>query len=306
MTRSTTPDRRTRPLYYPIRAVARLTGLSIDTLRAWERRHSVVKPRRNDRGRVYTSADVERLKMLRELVARGHAIGSLADSSDARLAALLESAAPDEGARADTPAAGLGEALAALDRYDPDVLEASLNRYAVVLPPSDFVFAVIVPLLQEVGRRWENGDLRPAQEHLVSAAARNVLGGLLRGAVRPSASPKIVFATPSGERHELGLLSAALLAASDGWGVVYLGSDLPALDILHAVKTTAARILMISLTSPEAVAKQELISLAGLASHVGLWVGGPQAQALLKPAGGRAQHVPALTSLPLLLRENLG
>jgi DNA-binding transcriptional MerR regulator len=282
-----------------------MTGLSIDTLRAWERRHSVVKPRRNNRGRVYTSADVERLKMLRELVARGHAIGSLADSSDARLTALLESAS-DEGARSDTPAAGLGEALTALDRYDPDVLEASLNRYAVVLPPSDFVFAVIVPLLQEVGRRWENGDLRPAQEHLVSAAARNVLGGLLRGTVRPNASPRIVFATPSGERHELGLLSAALLAASDGWGVVYLGSDLPASDIQHAVKTTAARILMISLTSPEAVAKQELIALAGVSADVALWVGGPQAEALLKPAGGRAKHVPALTSFTSLLRENLG
>ena len=283
-----------------------MTGVSIDTLRAWERRHGVIKPRRNDRGRIYTEEDVARLKMLRELVARGHAIGSLAGSNDARLAALLEAGGPDESARSDTPAAGLGEALAALDRYDPDVLEASLNRYAVVLPPSDFVFAVIVPLLQEVGRRWENGELRPAQEHLVSAAARNVLGGLLRGTARPNASPKIVFATPSGERHELGLLSAALLAASDGWGVVYLGSDLPSAEIQHAVKATAARILMISLTSPAAVASQELMALARFSSEVALWVGGPQAQALLTPAGDRAQYVPALTSLVSLLRENLG
>ena len=282
-----------------------MTGLSIDTLRAWERRHGVVKPRRNDRGRVYSEDDVARLKLLRELVSRGHAIGSLADSSDARLTALLESGGPDEGARSDTPAAGLGEALAALDRYDPDVLEASLNRYAVVLPPSDFVFAVILPLLQEVGRRWENGELRPAQEHLVSAAARNILGGLLRGTARPNASPKIVFATPSGERHELGLLSAALLAAADGWGVVYLGSDLPAADIQHAVKTTRARILMISLTSPDAVANQELVALASLSSDVALCVGGPQAEALLRPAGGRAKHVPALTALVPFLRTNL-
>ena len=36
---------------YPIGAVSVLTGLTVDTLRAWERRHRVVTPSRDDRGR---------------------------------------------------------------------------------------------------------------------------------------------------------------------------------------------------------------------------------------------------------------
>jgi len=35
---------------YPIRAVSKLTGLSVDTLRAWERRYRAIVPRRNTLG----------------------------------------------------------------------------------------------------------------------------------------------------------------------------------------------------------------------------------------------------------------
>ena len=53
---------------YPIRAVARLTGVAIDTLRAWERRYGAVTPARDGRGRVYTDEDVARLYLLQRAV----------------------------------------------------------------------------------------------------------------------------------------------------------------------------------------------------------------------------------------------
>src|SRR5207237_71202 len=53
---------------YPIRAVSLMTGVSIDTLRAWERRYAVVNPVRDDRGRVYSEADVRRIGLLRDAV----------------------------------------------------------------------------------------------------------------------------------------------------------------------------------------------------------------------------------------------
>ena len=56
---------------YPIRAVARMTGLSADTLRAWERRYEAVAPGRSRRGRLYTDAQVARLRQLADLVGRG-------------------------------------------------------------------------------------------------------------------------------------------------------------------------------------------------------------------------------------------
>jgi MerR family transcriptional regulator, light-induced transcriptional regulator len=297
--------KRTPLAQYPIRAVSRMTGISVDTLRAWERRYEAVAPTRNDRGRLYSDADVERLQKLGELVKRGHAIGSIAGLGDRELAGLLEAAETHRAAP--PPSIGevdVGSLTSALDRYDLDTIEATLNRHAAVLPPRDLVFAVILPLLQEIGRRWEAGRLRPSQEHLVSSTVRSVLGGLLRATVRPQAVPKVVFATPAGERHELGLLSAALLAASAGYGVVYLGADLPAADIAHAAATAGSRIVLVSLTTPRAVSHAEIRRLAEKLDGIELWLGGPAAASVVSAAGDRARLVPALPEVvPMLARH---
>ena len=300
------PRQQAPRLQYPIRAVARMTGISVDTLRAWERRYEAVTPARNDRGRLYTDADIARLKTLGELVTRGHAIGTIAGLADRELGRLRESAETHRDPQHQLLAASadLSVLSRALDRYDLDAIDATLNRHAVVLPPRDLVFAVILPLLAEVGRRWEAGRLRPSQEHLVSSIVRSVLGGLLRASMRPHASPKVVFATPTGERHELALLSAALLAASAGFGVIYLGPDLPAADIAHAAAIAGARVVIVGLTTPDAVARPELHRLARLPDGIELWLGGPAAEPMLKGAGGRVRLVPEISDVvPMLSRH---
>ena len=76
------------PRTIPFAPSRSMTGLSVDTLRAWERRYEAVVPARDDRGRVYTDAHVQRLKQLAALVEQGHAIGRIAGLSDASLARL--------------------------------------------------------------------------------------------------------------------------------------------------------------------------------------------------------------------------
>ena len=291
----------TPTLRYPIRAVAQMTGLSIDTLRAWERRYGAVVPGRGDRGRLYTDADIARLRQLSDLVSRGHAIGSVATLSGGELDRLLKKsqASVREPATAG-PVASAAAVVEALDRYEVETLERTLNQYAVVLQPDELVFAVVLPLLQIIGERWASGQLRSAQEHVVSASVRSVLGALLRTTSR-GAAPKVLFAAPSGERHELGLLCAALLAASAGYGVIYLGADLPADEIRHAALTAGVAAVVIALTTPGAVAAQQLKTLAGFPSDVHLLVGGPASQQLLALGSGRA--IPALSELVAGLRD---
>lgn len=297
-------SRRSSHHRYPIRAVARITGLSVDTLRAWERRYEAVVPARHGRGRSYTDADVARLRLLADLVERGHAIGTIAALPDAELQQLLSGGDAHTARRAEPVAANIDPLMDALDRYDLGQIEPILNRHAAVLPPSDLVFVVILPLLREIGRRWETGRLRPSQEHLVSAIVRSVLGGLLRAAGRPNGGPTIVFATPIGERHELGLLSAALLAASAGYRVVYLGADVPAADVAHAATTTGAGIVMMSATTPGAMGKHDARTLARLPAGVELWIGGPEARSLLAAIGDRARHVGSLDDVVPMLASH--
>ena len=77
--------------YYEISAVARMSGLSPHVLRVWERRYSVVEPRRSDnQRRQYSQTDVDRLILLKRLVDHGHAIGSVASLSMDQLSDRIE------------------------------------------------------------------------------------------------------------------------------------------------------------------------------------------------------------------------
>ena len=292
--------RRTTEQRYPIRAVARITRLSVDTLRAWERRYEAVVPERDHRGRVYSEADITRLKQLALLVERGHAIGTIASLSARDLTSLIDSAdALAATGRDQVPAADLIPMLRALDRYDLTTLESALARHAAVLPARELVFAVILPLLRELGARWQAGALSPAQEHLVSAIVRSALGGLLRS-IGTSGSPRVIFATPAVERHELCLLCAAVLAAAAGYGALYLGPDLPAADIAHAARASGAITVVLAATTPGVVTRGEAKQLARHLSGVDLWIGGPQAAALLRDIGF-GQRVDTLEELLTLL-----
>ena len=71
---------------YRIGAVARLTGISADTLRIWERRYNLVEPQRTEKGgRLYSQDDVTRLTKIKTLVDQGHAISTVAPLDAAEL-----------------------------------------------------------------------------------------------------------------------------------------------------------------------------------------------------------------------------
>lgn len=74
-------------LLFKIGAVARLTGVSVHTLRKWEERHGAVRPRRSEGGkRLYTDADIQRLILLKRLVDHGMSLQSIASCSFEELA----------------------------------------------------------------------------------------------------------------------------------------------------------------------------------------------------------------------------
>jgi DNA-binding transcriptional MerR regulator/methylmalonyl-CoA mutase cobalamin-binding subunit len=277
---------------YPIRAVSKLTGIGIDTLRAWERRYGAVTPIRDDRGRMYTEADVARLRLLHGAVEQGHSIGRLAELNNDQLrdlctpaaAGVLPDTAPTGRAALDT--SGL---LSALREYDGVGVDHELSRLAAVLRPIDLLDDVLMPVLTKVGDDWHSRRTRIAHEHLMSSTMRNLLGAFLRLYMRRQASVRLLFATPSGERHEIATLGAAMLAASAGLGVSYLGADLPAREIVESVEPAGAQVLVLGLTTAGAdkARERELKTIVRqLPKSVELWAGGRGAERyaeLLRP-----------------------
>ncbi len=72
--------------HYGISAVARLTGITVHTLRVWESRYAAIKANRTESGhRHYSRKDVERLQLLKFLVDRGSSISKVAKLDETEL-----------------------------------------------------------------------------------------------------------------------------------------------------------------------------------------------------------------------------
>ncbi len=283
---------------HPIQVVARRTGLSADVIRVWERRYGVVTPKRVAGGRrLYSDDDIKRLALLQEVTRAGRRISEAADLSDEDLVAL---AREDRQANGDLLCAAAGSqaaaahvqgCLRALREMDPERLRSTLAAAETDLPLPIFLEEVVATLMKQVGHAWEDGRLRISQEHMASVVVRHHLFGLLRGQNR--SGPVIVLTTPSGQQHEIGALSAAVTAESEGWRALYLGPNLPAAEIAAAAIQWNARAVGLSLQSlaDDQILASELRQLAlVLPASIQLIVGGSAAGAykvLLSELGAR-------------------
>lgn len=286
---------------YRIASVSRLTGVPADTIRKWELRYAVVVPRRDARGiRRYSELDLKRLSDLRAAVDLGYPIGEAATLEPPTLAALvaskmphLKSTVPRE--KRNKPDSFTRAILCGLERYDGEQMDRLLTAASHLLSPSEFVFEVMSPLFKRVGDSWRKGAVQIGQEHLFSTVARSVLSSLIRRYATPSDQPLMLFTTPAGEPHEFGILLAAMLAASEGKRVRYLGPDMPAADIARTAEEMGARTVVIGTAQSRsrALLGRTIEGIAAvLPTYTQLWLGGK--------AADHAASVRGSTAIPTL------
>src|SRR5678815_3954049 len=78
-----------------IHRVAKLTGLSKDVIRVWERRYGLVKPSRSsNRYREYSDEEVALLRFVKAQMEQGATIGALAEEGSDSLIARMRVATP--------------------------------------------------------------------------------------------------------------------------------------------------------------------------------------------------------------------
>lgn len=296
---------------HPIAVVAARTGLSQDVLRVWERRYGAVQPARGPGGqRIYTDADIERLRLLRSATSAGRSIGQVARLPTRTIAQLVE----EDVTASPAPAAATGDgmeglrvvnrALAHTRALDAARLDAALRQAATVMGTAAFLDDVVVRLLRRVGDEWHAGTLTPAQEHLASSVAHDLVAEMMRRLPRDATAPRVLVATPAGERHVIGAVMVGASAAAEGWNVLYLGADLPADEIASAAVAAMARVVALSIVYVENRVRtlSELRTLRErLPEHITMLVGGAGAASLRKDLDRLGVRLVA--DLPALITE---
>jgi methanogenic corrinoid protein MtbC1 len=260
---------------YSIRVVSRLTGLSTDTLRMWERRYGYPKPTRADSGvRVYARSDIERLTLIARGIKLGYRVG---ESVCLDVISLKRRLAHSDPAKLNLSESRLPHDLVdCIIADDPDSLRVRLRRAAVMLGTKRFISEVAAPLLVELGEAWEGGAIEVQQEHLATEILQSQLH-VMFAAYEGSAGPTIVLATLPREYHALGLQLVGLYLAACGAVPRILGADTPTAQIAKAAKAlnAAAVGLSISLAASSVAASNHLEALMRvLDSSIRLWLGG--------------------------------
>ena len=294
-----------RQTKYRIGAVARMTGISAHALRAWERRYGKWEPSRSKGGgRLYNDGDVGRLRLIRQLLDRGHAIGQLVSTSAADLSRTLAT----HGAvldPLDEPLPNVSsvsrrfvEAVICLDLVHADQL---LARAAMTLDPMRLVLEVVVPIIERLCVRWERGELRGLHEHAATSLLKSLLSTLTR-LYLPRAVKSVVVGTPRGEPCELGALTLAFVATVHHFRVLYLGSGLGSVDLLEAADRSNAESVLLSLESMATRGADEVVRelVAGLPRRVSVMVSGRGAEPL-RARVGRARVVRNIAELEACL-----
>jgi MerR family transcriptional regulator, light-induced transcriptional regulator len=265
---------------YRIGTLARLTGITTHALRVWERRYGALSPMRTAGGaRLYDDDDVKRLRIIKQLLERGYTISAIATLDVAALTRLLPAeepplvvAKPGPDARARRV---IDELLAGVAELDLERASRALVQATNTFSPHDLVTQVLAPTLDEIGARWESGDICIASEHAASAMLRTQLGALLAAQPVNGMAP-VVCTTPAGEQHELGALLAAVVIAMHGRRAIYLGANLPASQIAQAARLSKAGSVALSVVGLEpAEAEREVSALCqALPPEVAILVGG--------------------------------
>ena len=221
-----------------------MSGIPATTLRAWERRYGIPSPRRTASAyRLYTAEDVALVSRMRALVDEG-----VAPAEAARVVTgALPGAPAEERASLDGLEIAQQRVLAATLRWDATGVDTELTRLSMLLDAQTLYEKVVSPLVAEIGRRWERGEVSIAQEHLLMERLELAVRASLRTLERRE-GPLVLLACVDLEQHVLGMLGAALRFAASGARTVTLGAMTPPSAIAEAVRSMAPRMVGLSVS----------------------------------------------------------
>ena len=266
---------------YNLKAVIKEVGLSPATLRAWERRYGLVKPQRSPGGhRLYSRQDIEVLKWLVQRQNEGLSISSAVEMWKTRI----------EGDQTITPQiqapaqfSSMGEAMidelrdqwiVACLAFDDHGANLALEQAFAIAAPETVCMDVLQRGMAQIGEGWYDGSVSVQQEHFTSAIAIRRLNTLLAATTAPTRPGCILAACPPGEEHDFILLMIAYLLRRNGWNVLYLGANVPLLNLDVMLQSTKPSLLLSAAQTLNSAAALREMSEYLVTQHVPLAFGG--------------------------------
>jgi DNA-binding transcriptional MerR regulator len=258
---------------FPIRTVSSLTNVNSITLRAWESRYGLINPIRKESGhRLYTQADIDIINRTVALLDRGMRIGQV----KAELSRQGSPVTSEEAEAQDVWQKHINHMQSAVICFDEAALDESYTEMLSFHPVKTVTERLLVPLLKQLGDRWNNMTGSVAEEHFFGFYLRCKLGARLHHRTRQLQGQRLLLACLPGDQHEIGLLLLAVAANERGFRTVILGADMPMEDLPHVAEKSACSAIVLSGTiQPAPEVFKKLLPALVASTEAPVIVGGP-------------------------------
>ena len=189
---------------------------------------------------------------------------------------------------------------------------AALEALEAEVPPTELLFEAMIPALEEVGLRFENGELF-LPEMLIAARAMSAVMDLLRPLIVSAGVEKagtVLIGTVAGDIHDVGKKLVVVMMEGAGFDVIDLGINVSAGAFVEAVREHHPDVVAISAflttTLPEVGRTIVAISEAGLRDGVKILIGGAPVNELTVAETGADGYAPDASSAVRTAKSLIG
>lgn len=212
---------------FSIKDLENLSGVKAHTIRIWEKRYNLLKPKRSKTNiRHYDLNNLQKLLNISFLNSNGFKISKIAALDETELAPKTRELA--FMGKNDSQAI-VAFKLAMLN-FDQILF---YNTYNSLLEEKSFrtiFYEVFIPLLFDLGMLWQTNTISPSHEHFLTVHIKQKIlvhiERLQSTDPRPSTKTVVLF-LPENETHDLGLLFINYEILSLGYHTIFLGENIP-------------------------------------------------------------------------------
>ncbi|MBS1772991.1 MAG: MerR family transcriptional regulator [Bacteroidetes bacterium] len=233
---------------FSIRDIENMTGIKAHTLRIWEQRYGILKPKRTTTNiRYYDAVDLKSVLRIALLNNYGYKISHIHEMTEEQINTAIDKI---EGADFKLQAS-VNQMVEAMLAFDDVLFETLLDKHIAKHGIEKAIEQLIFNFLEKVGVMWMTDKVFIAQEHLVSNIIyRKLMLAIEKQPITKNAvAPKVLLFLPEGELHEMGLLYVFYLMRKFDKHPIYLGANTPIGEVLAVTNVHQPDYLFIHLTS---------------------------------------------------------
>lgn len=259
---------------YSIKDLEKITGIKAHTIRIWEKRYGIVEPARTSTNiRFYSDEDLRHLMNVAILNKYGYKISNIQSMSPAEINQSVVDLT-NQDLDNDHQVDNLVMAMMEMDEQRFDKIISS----SIIKQGFDYTFEnLLYKFLEKTGILWQIGVVNPAQEHFITQLIRQKIIIAIDGQQEYRKDFKtFVLFLPENEFHEIALLYIHFLIRKEGHKVIYLGQNVPLLNLKDVMEIHYVDYLLTSIASnlPVEMVSETINELAQLYGDKRILIGG--------------------------------